>query len=72
MHVAGQTRRRCTLIFTLQPFKSYGRLPLRRNCVAGCAFGRDRIKRFPWFSLAILLMALRLMASGSCMGGCRR
>ena len=25
--------------------------------------GRDRIKAFPWFSLAILLMALRLMAS---------
>jgi hypothetical protein len=25
--------------------------------------GRDRIKRFPWFTLAILLMALRLMAS---------
>jgi hypothetical protein len=25
--------------------------------------GRDRIKRFPWFSLGILLMALRLLAS---------
>jgi hypothetical protein len=25
--------------------------------------GRDRIKTFPWFSLSILLMALRLMAS---------
>jgi hypothetical protein len=25
--------------------------------------GRDRIKRFPWFSLGVLLMALRLLAS---------
>jgi len=25
--------------------------------------GRDRIKRFPWFTLSILLMALRLLAS---------
>jgi hypothetical protein len=25
--------------------------------------GRDRIKRFPWFSLGIILMALRLLAS---------
>jgi hypothetical protein len=25
--------------------------------------GRDRIKRFPWFALSILLMALRLLAS---------
>src|SRR5271154_742079 len=25
--------------------------------------GRDRIKRFPWFTLSIALMALRLLAS---------
>jgi hypothetical protein len=30
--------------------------------------GRDRIKRFPWFSLGILLMALRLLSSRMLLG----